>query len=209
MNRVSSGMKIGHIVAVLAAFQAAAQLQAADWVTGVAERSLDLTGRVVIQYRDRGAASTWHVTVSKDGRTLYRHFTPDTLDVRYMRASWSPSSRTVLLGENYKAGMNLTVLRIAGRHVVTTHLDLASRMFKKAEKELPFRTEFQRDAMVARVTWSTVKWCSPTRCTMLYVLHGFGYEGEGDVTVDFTGHDPALTISRLRALTHPEDFTLD
>lgn len=202
-------MKIGHIAALLVAFQAAAHLHAADWVTGVAERSLDLTGRVVIQYRDRGTVSAWHITLSKDGRILYRRFVPDTLDLRYVRASWSPSSQAVLLGESHKDGMNLTVLRIAGRRVITTHLALASVIFSEAKKDLPFRTDWQGDAMVARVTWSTVKWRSPTRCTMLYVLHGFGYEGEGDVTVDFTGLEPLLTISRLRALTHPKDFTLD
>jgi len=105
--------------------------------------------------------------------------------------------------------MNLTVLQIAKRKVTTTHLDLASVISKKEEKDLPFRTEFKAVAMVARVTWSTVQWRSPTRCTMLYVLHGLGYEGEGDVTVDFTGHAPVLTTSRLRPLTHPKDFTLD
>jgi hypothetical protein len=202
-------MKIGRIIVVLAAFQAAAQLHAADWVTGVALRSPNLEGRVLVQYRDRGVASEWHIALSKNGRILQRRFLPDTLDGRYVRASWSPSSQTILLGENYKDEMNLTALQINGRHVVTTHIDLASVIFKKAKKDLSFRTNWQGDAMVARVTWSTVKWRSPTRCTMLYVMHGFGYEGEGDVTVDFTGHDPVLTTSRLRALTHPKDFTLD
>ncbi|MDR3406031.1 MAG: hypothetical protein P4L99_26330 [Chthoniobacter sp.] len=202
-------MKIGHIIAVLVAFETAAQLQAADWVTGVALRSPNRAGHLVIQYRDRGVASEWQITLSKDARILQRRFLPATLDVRYMRASWSPSSQTVLLGENYKDGMDLTLLRIAGRRVISTHLDLADRISLKEEKELPFRSDLQSYAPVKRVTWSTVRWVSPTRCQMLYILHGLGYEGEGDVTVDFTGHDPVLTISRLRALSHPEYFNLD
>ncbi|MEI9893663.1 MAG: hypothetical protein WDN28_07120 [Chthoniobacter sp.] len=108
-------MKIRLVFALLIAVQAAVQLPAADWVTGVALRSPDLAGRVVVQYRDRGTASEWRTTLSRGGRILHRRFRPAMLDVRYVRASWSPSSRTVLLGENYKDGMNLTVFRIAGR----------------------------------------------------------------------------------------------
>ncbi|MEP6672150.1 MAG: hypothetical protein ABJF10_23510 [Chthoniobacter sp.] len=202
-------MKIRQIIAPLAAFLAAVQVQASPWVIGESTRSPDQAGRVLVQYRDRSAASEWHITLSKNGRILHRRLLPDKLDVRYVRASWSPSSCAVLLGENYKDGMDLTLLRITGRHVISTHLDLARRISEKEEKELPFRREFQSHAPVKRVTWSTVRWISPTRCQMLYILHGLGYEGESDVTVDFTGRRPSLKTSRLRALTHPENFSLD
>jgi hypothetical protein len=41
---------------------------------------------------------------------------------------------------------------------------------------------------------------------MLYIIHGLGYEGEGDVTVDFHGKRPVMRTSHLRPLSNPDSF---
>jgi hypothetical protein len=77
-------------------------------------------------------------------------------------------------------------------------------MDKQSEKELPERPELLSSAPVAGVKWTTVHWRSATRCSMVYFVHGLGYEGEAGVTVDFTRGHPSLRTSHFLPVEHVE-----
>lgn len=168
--------------------------------------SPDESKKVGIRFWTADMGTEWSITLSQSHRVLYRRHLPDKLDVRYVKVSWAPSSQALLLGENYKDGMDLTLLRIRHRHVRVTHFDLADRMVDKEARELPIQAALQSDAPVERVMWSSLKWLSSTRCTMLYIMHGLGYEGEGNVTIDFHGKRPVMKTSHLRPLSNPDSF---
>ena len=148
----------------------------------------------------------WEIALLKHGHVLYRRQLSEDLDIRYVRGSWAPSSRAVLIGEGYHGAMDLTLVRLGHHQVSSRHFTLDDRMIKKEEKELPLHRELLSSNGASRVVWSTVRWRSPTHCTMVYAIWGFGYEGEGDVAIDFAGHAPRLKLSRLRPLTHREYF---
>jgi hypothetical protein len=180
-----------------------------EWMEEEPIVSPDGRSKVDIRYGERSMGTEWEVTWRRKGRVLYRRVLPDTLDVRYVKASWSPSSRALLLGENQRSAMDLTLLRLVGNRVLLKHFEVGDQVFSREKKELPLHPDLQSSAGGSRVTWSTVRWLSPTRCTMLYIIWGYGYAGEADVIVDFRGGRASVRVSHLRALAHPEYFQTD
>lgn len=168
--------------------------------------SPDGSGQIVVHYGEgpKQMGTEWEIVLIKHGRVLHRRRLSEDLDIRYVKVSWSPSSRAVLIGEGYRGAMDLTLLRIGHRQISARHFAMDDRMSDKEENELPLHRELQSSNGASRVVWSTVKWRTTTRCTMVYAIWGFGYIGEGNVTIDFTGHAPRLKLSRLRPLTREE-----
>jgi len=168
--------------------------------------SPDGSGRIVVRYGEgpKQMGTEWEITLTRHGHVIHRRRLSEDLDIRYIKVSWSPSSRAVLIGEGYRGAMDLTLLRIGRRGISIRHFAMDDRMSDKEEKELPLHREFLSSNGASRVVWSTVKWRTATRCTMVYAIWGFGYIGEGKVTVDFTGHAPRLKLSRLSPLTREE-----
>ena len=162
-----------------------------------------------MRYGERGPATQWRITLYRNDEVLHRYVLGPKAEVRDVEVSWSPSSRAVLIGENYKAGMNLTLLRITKRGVASTHFAVGDMVEKKMERQIMWRENLKSVAPVARVTWSTVKWILLSRCTMTYIFAGLGHQGETKLRVDFTNADPSLQIGNLHPLTHPEYFNWD
>lgn len=157
--------------------------------------------RVDALYFLRGSGTEIRIRLFSKDHLQRRRVLPADWDARYIRASWSPSSRAVLIGEGYKPEMNLTLYRLVRHRWLATHFALGDRMDKQSEKELPERPELLSSAPVAGVKWTTVRWRSATHCTMVYFVHGLGYEGEAGVTVDCSHGHPSLNTSRF----HPVD----
>jgi hypothetical protein len=198
-----------HLAVAIGAFTAMVKPCAARDFVDPPIVSPDRSSALTLRYGERTTATEWHISLSRHGHVIFRCILPDSLDVRYVKASWSPSSHAVLLGENYKAEMDSTLLRIRRHGAAVQKFDLGHQIFAREEKEVPLHPAMQSYAPVARVTWSTVKWQSPHRCRMLYIFTGLGYEGEADVTVDFLSRPATLRISRLRPLAHPDYFNTD
>ncbi len=162
---------------------------------------------VVLAPGAAGDANTWRIALSEKGKVLWRR----TSNARYIKVSWSPSSRIVLTGENQKASMDLRVLQIDGGAVRDTGFDSDSLIDAKLFATLPWREQLKSIAPVARVTWKTVKWIEhPFQwCTMTYILRGIGYEGEADLLIDLDAAKPALRITAIRPTVHPGFFDED
>ncbi|MHA3772624.1 hypothetical protein ACXR0O_13895 [Verrucomicrobiota bacterium sgz303538] len=139
------------------------------------------------------------VSLRQDSRELWQHEYDADADLRYFKVSWSPSSEAVLIGENYKAAMDLTLVRLKRSNVPEEkRFALGEKFFKLVEQQVPWREEIKSSAPVGRVVWKTVRWTSPSRVSMIYIYHGIGYEAAADVVIDFTAGEPDLSISKLR-----------
>jgi len=152
------------------------------------------------------------VTVRHQGKEIFdRTYGPER-ELRYLKLSWSPSSGALLIGDNYKYGMDLAVIRFSpreGRATGATNFPLTDRMHRVIEVHTAWRDELKSHAPVGRVVWDTVKWVSNTRSTMTYIFHGLGREAAADVTVDLSGAEPKLIINNVRPRVPAGLFEVD
>ncbi len=148
-------------------------------------------------------ASKHQISVYRGGQRIFHKTLGPEKETRYVKASWSPDSKAVLVGLNMKAAEDLAVIQMHANSATLTLFD-AGPLTGRMLDDLRFIEEEKNEAPTARVPWETVKWIGPTRCRMTYIRAGLGYRGRAELLVALGKKEPTMKVLALLPGVPPE-----
>ncbi len=158
-------------------------------------RSPDGQKLLTSRYVPGGIAPEVDITITENGKELFRTVVPPAKEAHYTKASWDPTSSSVLVAINYKCSEDWIFIHLKAGKGFPTYFDGDDLVDAKLLDVLPFRHSINV-APVARVPWKTVQWHGLDKCTMLYIFRGIGYEGTAHLLIQ-GGDKPTLAVTSI------------
>jgi hypothetical protein len=140
---------------------------------------------------------SYSISFIKCGELLFSVSPPLHNEAREIKVSWAPSSEAAIIGINFKASEDWILVRYTNGKEVLSYIDGDKLLTKRMFKTLPFQDQIKNSAPHGGVPWKTVQWEKPLQGKMTYYFHGIGYEGNANLSLDFTSEAPSIKVESI------------